>query len=236
MQEVNEIKARLNEVQNFLQREVGKKEALEATKARLTTELCDLSNLIDLDSKAKILLDLFVKSTEQDVRKKIEPVVNEAFKYVFDQNLFFHLIFVTRRNQIEIDFVIIRDRSIEQKFLAWSEDTEKYEKEIADVIESTKNINYMYGGSVNQVLSLILIFSLVELLNIEGPIVLDEPTSMVDETYNSRLGQLIASLSAQFNRQYIFLTHSTSLAAHANKIYSVKKMNFTSYIKEGIDE
>ncbi len=235
MSNLVELKNRIDAIQKSLQMLQGKKEMLLSSKEALDKNIATLSKDIDIEEKAKTLLDIFAKSTERDVKKEIEPIVNETLKFVFDQNLFFHLVFVTRRNQIEVDFIIIRDQKVEKDFLLWSEDIEKHEKELNELIESTKNINYMYGGSVNQVVSLILIFSLVELLQIKGPIVLDEPTSMVDETYNSRLGQLIASLSIRFNRQYIFLTHSTALASYANKIYSVKKINHISYVKEGVE-
>jgi len=37
----------------------------------------------------------------------------------------------------------------------------------------------MYGGAINQVLSLVLRLVLVELLKVEGPIFFDEPSSAV---------------------------------------------------------
>lgn len=230
-----ELKLKINTLQDFYQKELGKKESLLERKEMVEKELQVLAHSIEVDEQVKILLDLFVKGTEKDIKKDIEPIVNEAFKFVFNQALFFHLVFITRRNQIEVDFIIIRDSKVEEKFLSWFDDILKHANEIETLIESTRNINYMYGGSVNQVLSLVLLFTLSELLKISGPLVLDEPTSMVDETYNNKLGQLISSLSRQFNRQYIFLTHSTSLASYADRIYTVKKVNHISHVIEGVE-
>ena len=57
-----------------------------------------------------------------------------------------------------------------------------------------------------------------------------EPSSAVGEEYSARLGQLLASLSERFHRQYILVTHSHSLASYAEKIYEVEKVNGISQV------
>lgn len=73
---------------------------------------------------------------------------------------------------------------------------------------------------------------LIELLQIEGPVCLDEPTSAVHEEYAARVGVFIKSLSERFNRQIILVTHSQALAAAANKVYNVVKHNEVSAVEE----
>jgi ABC-type lipoprotein export system ATPase subunit len=185
-----------------------------------------LKNLIE----GKTLLELYVKSTDKKTRQKFEPIITEALHIVFSQDLYFHLYLVNRRNQTEIDFIILRSGLSEKAYQEYIETNN--EKELEKLVKETKNILYMYGGAVNQVLSLVLRFIIAELLKIKGPIALDEPSSAVGEEYSSRLGQLISSLSTKYNRQYIYVTHSKSLASFAERAYNVKQENYISYIEE----
>jgi len=179
-------------------------------------------------------MEIFVKGVEYRIRDYIEPVVSEAFEFVFDQNLKFHLLFVNRRNQVEVDFIILRDDKTEELYQKCIQNPGKYTKQLESLVKETKNINFMYGGAVNQVLSLILRLVLVELLKVKGPVFLDEPSSAVSEEYNMRLGQLISSLSQRFQRQIVLITHSKTLASFAEKSYTINKINGISKTEENV--
>jgi DNA repair exonuclease SbcCD ATPase subunit len=211
---------------------VGERNLLNTNKEKLENENKEIEKELLLISQSKKLLELFVRSTEHRIKNYIEPIVTEALDFVFSQSLFFHLYLVTRRNQIECDFIIIRSDEFEKMYEEFLQDPIKNEKQLDVLVKETKNINYMYGGAVNQVVSLILRFVLAELLKVKGPIGLDEPSSMVGEEYSSRLGQLISSLSNRFQRQYILITHSKTLASFADKTYEVEKINNVSVVKE----
>jgi hypothetical protein len=157
-------------------------------------------------------------------------MVSEGLNFVFNQNLSFHTIFVAgRRNQIEIDFIVLK-KSEEEVFQKYISNPIANAELLDDIIKGTKNINYTFGGAVNQVISLMLRFIVAELVNVEGPIALDEPSSYISEEVSAKLGQLITSLSERFERQYILITHSTALAAYAEKNYRVKLMNYISKV------
>ena len=213
-------------------RKLGQRDVLVSKQEELSEKKLSLQNELELYSKARKLLELFVRSTEYRVREYIEPIVTEALDFVFDQGLKFHLLFVTRRNQVEVDFLILRDEESEANYQKYILDPKKYEKQLEQLAKETRNINYMYGGAVNQVLALVLRLVLVELLQIRGPVFLDEPSSAVGEEYSARLGQLVSSLSERFKRQIVLITHSKTLASFAEKIYSVNKVHDVSMIEE----
>lgn len=227
---------RIKKVYDKLQSLVGERNLLNVQLSEIVNNINDNSNELDINEKARKLLELFVKSTEHSIKDYIEPIVTEALEFVFSQYLKFHIIFFNRRNQVEIDFVVARNTKMEATYQELIKDPVINADEIALLVKDATNINYMYGGAINQVLALILRLVIIEMLKIKGPVFLDEPTSMVSEEYSTRLGHLLLSLSKKFKRQYILITHSNSLASYASNIYQVTQENKVSKVMllEGI--
>lgn len=227
---IEQLQKRYKEVSHQVQRRIGQRDQLLSQERQLREKFTEKTKELTYLGEAKKLLELFVKSKEEKIRLQFEPVITEGLQFVFSQQLHFHLYMTTRRNQSEIDFIILMSQESEDLYQHYVKEND--EKGLEKLIKETKNINYLYGGAVNQVLALILRFINVELLKIKGPIFLDEPSSAVGEEYSSRLGQLISSMSQRFNRQYILVTHSKSLASYAQKVYEVTQQNFVSKVKE----
>lgn len=225
-------KTRLTNINDILQQRIGQRNILVTKQEELSSHQLQLKNTVELYNSARRLLEIFTKGTEIKIRQYIEPIITEALDFVFDQGLQFHLLFINRRNQMEVDFLIIRNAETERKFQIYVQDQTKYEKQLEQLVKETKNTTDTFGGAVNQVLSCILRFVISELLHIQGPIVLDEPSSAVHPTYALRLGQLISSLSKRFNRQYIIVTHSRELAEFADKIYEINQVKGISKLEE----
>ena len=224
------IKAQTRDVERqIIERRAGK-EIKEKDKAGAEASMHELWLSAEQTAKARGLLELVVRVSDHSIKSYIEPLVTEALDFVFDQGLKFHLYSVSRRNQVEYDFVITRDSQTESDFVKYAADQEKYSTRLEQLVKETRNINFMYGGAVNQVLSLVLRFVLVELLNVRGPLLLDEPSSAVGEQYTARLGQLISSLSARFKRQIMLVTHSRTLASFAEISYNVERVNGISRV------
>ncbi len=219
--------------QDLLRRQ-GQRDLLRQEESDLGVRQKVLVEDKELLISARRLLEFFVKSTEVTIKEYIEPVVTEALGFVFNQNLQFHLLFVSRRNQIECDFIVTRSDEIENNYQTYSQDPKKYEKQLESLVKELKDINFMYGGAVNQVIACVLRLVIAELFGIQGPIVLDEPSSAVGEANSGKLGKLISSLSKRFNRQYIYSTHSIGLASHADKVYTVEISNGVSSVKEDV--
>jgi len=201
---------------------VGEKRLLMEQLTEKT--ICSTDKEVDLDlhAKARKLLELFVKSTEYSIKNYIEPTITEALEFVFSQYLKFHIVFFNRRNQVEIDFIVIRNPNTEKLYQQYLLNPVESEEKIQQIAKESRDINYMYGGAINQTISLVLRLVMMELLHVKGPVFLDEPTSMVAEEFNSKLGHLLVSLSRKFKRQYVLITHSRSLASYASKIYQVE--------------
>jgi ABC-type dipeptide/oligopeptide/nickel transport system ATPase subunit len=227
---MNSVQDRLEKIKTLIDSKEGERNLLISKQSQVQEKI--RKNLLHSKelTQARELLELVVKSVERSLQSSIEPMVSEGLNFVFNQNLSFHTIFVPgRRNQIEIDFIVLK-KSEEEVFQKYISNPIANAELLDDLIKGTKNINYTFGGAVNQVISLMLRFIVAELVNVEGPIALDEPSSYISEEVSAKLGQLITSLSERFERQYILITHSTALAAYAEKNYRVKLMNYISKV------
>lgn len=234
---LNSLITRYNNIWTEVSKKLGKRDLLQVQKENINKQIEQHNSEIELSQLSRSLLSLFAKKSEIDIRRFIEPSITEALEFVFNQNLKFHMRFVSRRNQIEVDFIVLRNNEEEKAFLTYIEKPSEYEKELEELVKETKNINYNYGGAINQVLALVLRILLVELFKIRGPLFVDEPSSAVHEEYATKLGQLITSFSKRFNRQYIIVTHSDALASFADIKYTVKKdgQDISHVIKEEVE-
>ncbi len=211
---------------------IAQRDLYQAQKSTYENMLKEKQQLLELKHQTKQLLELFVKGTEYRIREYIEPIVNEGLQYVFEQDLHFHMYFSSRRNQVEIDFVVLRNSKIEEIYQSFIQDPVKNATKLSTLVKECSDINDSFGGAVNQVLAVLLKIVIVELLKLKGILVFDEPTSMVSEVYAGRLGKLLSSLSKKYSRQHVFITHSHTLAACADKIYHVDLVDGVSYVSE----
>jgi DNA repair exonuclease SbcCD ATPase subunit len=223
---------RFSSIQQQTLRKLGQRDMLAKKAEELAQREKNASAEASLCDSSRKLLELFIRTTEVSIREYVEPVVTEALEFVFCQGLKFHLLFASRRNQVEVDFIIVRTADSEALYQKCIQNPTKHATQLEQLVKSTKHINITYGGAINQVLALVLRLVLLELLQVKGPVCLDEPTSAVGEEYSARVGQLISSLSQRFNRQYILITHSKTLAGYANKVYGVEQIAGVSRVVE----
>jgi len=231
------IKERLQKIQKNVDYKIAQRDVYIKQKNGFETSLSAHEQSLKIKGMVRSLFELFVKGTEYRLREYVEPIINEGLKYVFEQDLFFHMYFSARRNQVEIDFLILRTKEWEEQYQvlikATMANTEKSAAlKLANLAKESSDINDSFGGAVNQVLSVLLRIVIVELLKVEGPLCFDEPTSMISEVYAGRLGKLLDSLSRKYGRQYIFITHSHTLAACADLLYQVDLTDGISKVTE----
>ena len=127
------------------------------------------------------------------------------------EDLSFHVEFVDRRNQVEADFVI--ESAIAGKIRR------------GDIVGS-------FGGSVSDVISTILRLVFLELLQLPGPLVLDEPGRMIRSDKMPNFGRLLKELSQRTGRQIICITHSDVLAQFGDKTFEVDQLGGVSLVVE----
>ena len=162
-----------------------------------------------------VLHPIFLAVSNQErkkIQEDIESLVTYALQSVFEtEDLSFHVEFVDRRNQVEADFVI--ESAIAGKIRR------------GDIVGS-------FGGSVSDVISTILRLVFLELLQLPGPLVLDEPGRMIRNDKMPNFGRLLKELSQRTGRQIICITHSDVLAQFGDKTFEVDQLGGVSLVVE----
>jgi DNA repair ATPase RecN len=200
----------INSIQSFYYKKLGELNLLESQKDEIERNLVNLAESLEIDIKTRSVLEALSKITENQIKDYIEPLVTEAIKSVFGYNIKFNLQFGFERNQVTVRFGL--------------------EDEQGNIVSG--NIADMKGGGVLDVVSVVLRFILLELFNLKGPILLDEPGRFIDKTHQQNFGLLISSFSQKFNRQIIIVTHDDAIACVGTKHYRVYMDSGVSKIKE----
>lgn len=93
------------------------------------------------------------------------------------------------------------------------------------------------GGGVYDVLALALRVAFMLIINCKLPLILDEPTKHLSESYAANVGKFLKEVSERANLQVILITHSATLANMADKIFTVTKTgDFSEVLEETINE
>lgn len=103
----------------------------------------------------------------------------------------------------------------------------KQNKPSADIFINTETDNGIVkrepqsscGGGIVDIVSIALRIAYKRLLNINGPLILDEPGKHVSKEYSVKLAQFLQYISKELNTQIIFVTHNEELSAISDKAY-----------------
>lgn len=162
----------------------------------------DLVNARELLEECNILSRDFIK-------EEVEELVTQGLCEIFeDPYIEFNINFVEKRNQTEALFYLT---------------TKKDDQLIKGDIIST------YGGGIVDVISISLRIIIMQLLRLEGPLILDEPGKNISSQYIGNFGKFLIDVSKAFDRQIIMVTHNRVLADCANNIIKVEQKNGISF-------
>jgi len=190
---------RIQILTDLYNQKLGEVRLLKSQRNKVVTELEDCEDELNINIKSRSVLDALSKLTEKNVKEYIEPLITEALRTVFGYDITFGLVFDFERNQVVVRFSL----------------TDGHGNKVEGDIEEMK------GGGILDVISIVLRFVLLELFNLEGAVVLDEPGKFVDTAHQPALGSLILSFSEKFQRQILIVTHDEAICAIGTKHYVV---------------
>ncbi len=158
----------------------------------------------------QILLQKTSDYARQQAKTRIEAIVSEALNVVYGGNHHFVIDLVVRSNRPEADYYLSCD----------------------GVVTQLKPPDYGRGGGKIDVITLALRLAITEILQIPGPLFLDEVGKHIDKiedgdnTAIENLAYFLQQYSHQFGRQIILITHNDTLASIGDKgLRVVKKIN-----------
>jgi len=191
--------------------EMGRKEALVDQKSRLETALQKILDNLDVLEQVRILLQKVSEYAREQSRQQIESLVTNCLQFIFDTNIEFRIEIEEVRGRPEAEFYVISN--------------------INGEVIKTKPQDAR-GGGVIDIISLAIRIAMLQCCSIEinGPLILDEPAKHVSEDYITQVAEFLKQVSNMFGMQVIMVTHNRHLSEIANKWYRVEMVDGVSHV------
>lgn len=164
------------------------------TRAQVDAE----DHLVDLEEANTLILST-AKLIQQKVHEKISSVVSTCLKAVFDDPYSFEIVFETKAGRTEAKIQFVRNEMG------------------IDPLSGT-------GGGVVDVAAFALRIAALSLRrpSLRKVLIFDEPFRFVSEEYRPRVRVLIEKLAAEFDIQFIIVTHLQEL--RCGKVVHLKSL------------
>ena len=170
------------------------KELLADTRANL-----DVAEQAYRDAlKAREVINIVAKDTEQQLEMRITNIVTMALAAVFPDPYEFKLVFNERRNQTEADLLLVRNG-----------------EELSPVDGA--------GGGVLDVISFALRIAVLLMSGYRRVIILDEPFRHLSADLQSKASEMMKMLSDKLGIQFIMVSHEEGIIDCADNIINIKK-------------
>lgn len=205
------IQNRLEKFKAELIKEDARKEMRTSQLTEKINECTKITSINKILSDTLFLLEQCNIAARDFVKVEVEQLVTQGLRSIFENNTIqFNIDFVTKRNQIEAEFTLSREK---------------------DKVKIQGDILTTYGGGVVDVISISLRIIIMQLMKIKGPLILDEPGKNISAQFISAFGKFLTEVSNTFDRQIIMITHNGKLVEFANNIIEVHQIKDVSHIK-----
>ncbi len=196
-----------------VERKIGERERIKKEISEKESELKKIEKERDILKKSSEILKNAYEKVRKNTIEGIESLVNKALQKIFDDLIF------------KIELEDERNKKVAKPLI----------KKITQDFEFEGDPLNTSGGTVSQIISLALRISILEKsLNprFEGPLILDEPLTFLDEGSKRKIGDFIKSISEYLKRQIILITHDRILMEIGDKIFYVTQEEGESKVQE----
>lgn len=214
----SETKSLSNIVNNYVDRVKGDKAVLAEIEAQLKQYEEEIESYKRQLGILEQIRQLFVATSlgsREYVKDVVEEYMSRGLTLVFEQDIQFKVLFKEKRDQIEVDFKILIGAG---------------GNEIKGSIEDA------VGGGALDVMSVVMRIVVRNLLKIDSPFALDEPTKFLNPISSGNqivnFGRLLKELCAETDTQVILVTHDKTLPEFGDKVFEVMMHNGVSNVRE----
>jgi DNA repair exonuclease SbcCD ATPase subunit len=199
----------LVELKKLYERQIGKKEQVEADIIMLQSELKDNRKKVKNLEKAHEIVKIVGGETQQQLQYHISDITSLALESVFPNPYKLIMNFIERRGKIECDLLFERDGNI------------------------IKPINSGGFGAVDvAALALRVALWSMQMPRTRPTLLLDEPFKHLSAKHHEAASQMVKELSDKLGIQFIISTHIPILSEYADKVFEVKLKNKVSHVKQ----
>ena len=188
-------------MKNIFLQSKGVKKQIEDMIQLDKLSLVDFNNRLYNLEKAQVFLQNVAQETQNQLKFRIEDIVNMALETCFPNEYDFQLNFNVSRGKTDCELVFLSKRT---------------GREIDPM-------NASGGGVVDVACFALRTACYVLEQGIDNVIVLDEPMKFVSEDLRERVCEVIKNLSEKLAIQFIIVTHIQEFVDIADKVFQVKK-------------
>lgn len=209
-QKLNLLLSKVTQLDRFILQKQGEHRSLLSLRDNLTTQVETESQKAVLFEKVSLVVQKLSELSRVETLDKVATIVTVALQDIKDPSLSFKINYTVERGQPVADFVI-HDSKLQMDL---------------DIMNSC-------GGTLADLVELPLKVSLLlkwqpRLAKI---LILDESFKHVSAADRPALANFIRQLSEKLGLQIILVTHSTELASHAHRVFSVHHNGKSSEVK-----
>lgn len=209
MDKLTKLKQSFGQAAQKVTRMEAKRELLKEQKATAANHFKAMEKEILLCGQVQLLLEKTSEFARNQAKKRIEEITSQALNVVFGTPHKFSIVLKTKNNQPYAEY--------------WLDDGVKTRLERPD---------FSRGGGKVDIITLALRLAAAELLDIKGPLVLDEVGKHVSAEYAANVAYFLKEYARQFKRQIVLITHNTTLAEIGDVSLQVVKKNGESVVTQ----
>ena len=198
----------LIELKEALQIKKGVRQRIESELLSKTDKLKQLQTDLFSFEKARAIMQLVAKETQEQLEYKISELVSLGLSAIFDNPYELVLNYEIKRGKTEADLLFKRGENVVKPMLA-------------------------SGGGAVDVAAMGLRIAIWSLKSprTRNTIVMDEPFRFLSKQHQVKAGQLLSEISSKLGIQIIMVTHNQEFISAADKVFNVKKVNGISKVE-----
>jgi DNA repair exonuclease SbcCD ATPase subunit len=205
---LQEIENKLNTIKRDVSVLKGQKLQLQRNLKECTNRFSDIDTEISFLTASRELYQKGSTALRIRLSEKFSDLATKALRYIFQR--------------ADIKFIVELDIKSNLPSAAFFVEVDGHKLDPKEAM----------GGSIYEVLGLCLRLVCLEVFDLKGPLILDEPLRSVDETNLKVAVDFIIQYCRETKRQLIIVTHNELIAKSGDKNFEVVQTNGTSYIKE----
>jgi len=184
---------------NRLEQQKGQKTQIEKTITELTSNLKEDRRSLHRHEQAREIIREVGLKTQEQLSFHISDITSLALEAVFDDPYELQVEFVQRRNKTECDLYFVRNE------------------------EKMDPLSASGGGAVDVTAFALRIASWsMNQPHTRPVIILDEPLRFLSVDLQERASTMIKEISKKLGLQFIVITHESTLATYADKVFETK--------------
>lgn len=192
------MKNEIQTLRNHLERQKGQKMQIETSLTNLQIQLKEKGCSLRQHEQAKEIIREVGLKTQQQLQINISDITSLALEAVFPNPYELKVEFVQRRNKTECDLYFVRDGNKVDPLTASG----------VGAVDVAAFALRIASWSMSQPHS-------------RNTIILDEPFRFLSENYQEQASIMLKEISQKLGIQFIIISHNTTLANCADKIFSV---------------